>query len=93
MFEQLKQNFLASFESKIRHLEKALVEQDVQALSVSIHQLAGSSASYGFDDVSQLCGDIETLVEDSLIGANAQEKILQLIQLMRSTAKENGATH
>ncbi len=81
---------MASFEDKILHLEKALAEQDAQALSVSIHQLAGSSGSYGFDHVSQLCGDIETLIEDSSIGTIAQEKTLQLIQLMKNTVKENG---
>ena len=62
MFEQLKQNYLASFEVKIEQLKNALENQDAQALTVSVHQLAGSSGSYGFDVISALCSEIETLV-------------------------------
>ncbi len=63
MFEQLKQQFLGSFEAKIENLKNALVNQDAQALTLAVHQLAGSSGSYGFDSIAGLCSEIEILVE------------------------------
>ncbi|VAW44608.1 hypothetical protein MNBD_GAMMA02-1646 [hydrothermal vent metagenome] len=83
MFEQLKQQFLASFEAKIENLKNALENQDAQALTVSVHQLAGSSGSYGYDAISELCSVIETLVHDNdSIDSTTQEKTHLLISLM-----------
>jgi len=88
--EELKQQFLASFETKISHLEQALEEQDTQALIVSAHQLAGSSGSYGYEDIADLCCEIEsmnTVLEDS-IDLKTLQKTRQLIQLMQQHLKK-----
>ena len=87
MFDQLKQQFLASFESKISNLNKALEDQDTQALTLAVHQLAGSSGSYGFADISQLCGEIERLAHDHSIDAKIQQQTQLLIELMTNQIK------
>ncbi len=88
MFEQLKQNFLASFRVKIEQLRNALENQDAQALTVSVHQLAGSSGSYGFDAISELCSEIEFLVHDHSIDSKIKAKTQQLISLMEDQMKD-----
>ncbi len=82
MFDQLKQQFLASFEVKISNLNKALENHDTQALTLAVHQLAGSSGSYGFADISALCSEIECLMHEHDTDAKIQEKTRQLIKLM-----------
>ena len=88
MLEQLKQQFLASFEVKIAHLKQALENQDSQALTIAVHQLAGSSGSYGFEQISELCCDIESLVHDHSIDAMVQEQTQQLIKLLKDQLKD-----
>ena len=89
MFEQLKQQFLDSFEAKIENLKNALENQDAQALTVSVHQLAGSSGSYGYDGISELCSVIETLVhDDDSIDSTTQEKTQLLISLMAGQVRD-----
>lgn len=67
MFKQLKQKYLLSFDEKISSINQALESDDAQALSVLIHQMAGSSGSYGFDDISSLCIEIEDIMHDTQI--------------------------
>ena len=83
MFEQLKKQFLASFEAKSAHLEQALEQQDLETLTVSIHQLAGSSGSFGCDDISELCIEIESMIHDESTASTTHKKIHELIKLMR----------
>lgn len=64
LFEDLKRKYLASFEEKVKHIKGALESQDLQVLSTAIHQLAGSSGSYGFTALSELCLKIEQLLSD-----------------------------
>jgi len=86
---------LASFEAKIVHLQQALEGQDAQALILAVHQLAGSSGSYGFDSIAELCSEIETLVDtDSIepqtknsIEPQTKNKTHQLIMLMTAEIK------
>jgi HPt (histidine-containing phosphotransfer) domain-containing protein len=59
MIEALRKQYLASFEDKISRMEQALAGNDRPVLTQLIHQLAGSSGSYGFADMASLCADIE----------------------------------
>ncbi|WP_223789677.1 Hpt domain-containing protein [Marinicella meishanensis] len=83
-FEQLQQQFVASFEAKATALEQALAENNVQALTVKLHQLAGSSGSYGFADMAQLCADIETMAQQATdLNPAITSHTQRLIQLLR----------
>lgn len=83
MFEQLKRQFLASFAAKIDSLKAALESQNTQALTVQVHQLCGSSGSYGFDHIANLCADIESEAIDlNRINESMIDKTEQLIDLM-----------
>ncbi len=84
MLEQLKQKFLSSFEEKISTLETALERQDVQALTVQVHQLAGSSGSYGFAEISAMCSEIEMLAQEqedmSALLVNKSHELIKLLE-------------
>ncbi|MEZ5473353.1 MAG: Hpt domain-containing protein [Marinicella sp.] len=59
MFEELKKKYIASFEEKIHRMEQALEQKDVQVLATLVHQIAGSSGSYGLTELSDFCLIIE----------------------------------
>lgn len=83
MFEQLKEKYISSFEEKTTQLENALANNDSQALSVLVHQMAGSSGSYGFHEISDCCQEIEEMLHDGeLINNNITQRTQDLIQLM-----------
>ncbi|MGJ8663233.1 MAG: Hpt domain-containing protein [Marinicella sp.] len=85
MFEQLKQQYLVSFEAKIKSLEQALETQNAQALTAQVHQLSGSSGSYGFEEIAQLCQEIEAETNDmNSIDLSMKEKTNRLIALMQN---------
>lgn len=83
MFEQLKQKYVSSFDEKKTHLKQALATQDSQALTALVHQLAGSSGSYGFDEISECCQEIEEMLhENEQLTQKVSQKTTQLIHLM-----------
>lgn len=85
MFEQLKKQYLDSFDAKIKDLKQALEEENLQALTVLVHQLAGSSGSYGLADIAELCSDIESKIHNQTeIQAVVNQKVIHLIGLMKN---------
>ena len=54
-FEKIKQKYLASFSKKQKDLQQAWSNRDISELQNLLHKLAGSSGSYGFKELSQLC--------------------------------------
>ncbi len=83
MLEQLQQKYLASFADKIVALKTALEQDDVQALNVQLHQLAGSSGSYGYAKISELCTEIENLILNMVeINPTITAKTTQLVSLL-----------
>ena len=55
----LRRKYLAGFPEKIRSLREAIARGDCNSLARLIHQLAGSSGSYGFNKLSQCCLGLE----------------------------------
>ncbi len=85
-FEQLKQEYIASFQDKIARIKLALEDNDSQALRFIIHQLAGSSGSYGFSRILVRCLEIEDLtVDHPPIDETLRDKTQQLLDLMQQT--------
>ncbi|WP_425462167.1 Hpt domain-containing protein [Marinicella litoralis] len=80
----MKQNYLSSFTDKINKIENALESSDIQVLSTLIHQLIGSSGSYGFTTISTLCIEIEAqlLNLSSTDNPKLQTDVKRLTQLM-----------
>ena len=54
-FEQLKKRYIFSFEQKKTDLNSAWNENNIRNLESLLHKLAGSSGSYEFNHLSQLC--------------------------------------
>lgn len=59
----LIKQYRASFPDKARTLEAALKSGDLAALTTLIHRLAGSSGSYGFETLSELCQNTENQIQ------------------------------
>ena len=72
MEEVLRAKYRASFTDKVKQLESALAADDRQVLIQKVHQLAGSSGSYGFDELAECCADIE----ESLMSADQADEPL-----------------
>ena len=90
MIEALKQKYLASFEEKILRIKSALESSDSQVLSTLIHQLAGSSGSYGFTELSELCIEIEQLIiEQQVLDAKLSSRIESLLAMMKKIQQDN----
>ncbi len=54
-FEQLKRRYISSFEQKQTDIRNAWNKKGVKELEGLLHKLAGSSGSYEFHHLSQLC--------------------------------------
>ncbi len=86
MFEQLKHKYVSSFDEKVAQLQQALATQDSQALTVLIHQMAGSSGSYGFNEISLCCQEIEELLhDDDQLTETVIQKTNDLITVLSNT--------
>ena len=64
-FEQLKLQYLVTFDAKYASIKKALHDENHAALLFVVHQLAGSAGSYGFDDISACCLTLEKQLQQS----------------------------
>ncbi len=90
MFEQLKNQFIGSFKDKVQQLNAALETNNFQALTVQVHQLAGSSGSYGFNEVADLCSEIEAMAQNkTTIDQQISARTQLLIQLMERHTTES----
>lgn len=92
MFEKLKQNYLSTFTDKIVNIEQALESSDIQVLSTQIHQMIGSSGSYGFLEISQHCTQIEKQILDSHeVNPSLRNAVNRLIDIMRQELNESNS--
>ena len=83
MIEELKRKYVASFEDKTKRLSDALEVSDIQVLSTLIHQLAGSSGSYGFNSLSEQCLKVEhMLLEGMTINSEVKQQIQTILKMM-----------
>lgn len=63
-FLALKQRYVSTFPQKQQDLQNAWAEKDINSLRALLHKLAGSSGSYGFEHVNQLCHQTMDLLEN-----------------------------
>ncbi|MCB1583387.1 MAG: Hpt domain-containing protein [Xanthomonadales bacterium] len=90
MIEELKKKYVATFEDKTKRLSHALEVSDLQVLSTLIHQLAGSSGSYGFITLSEQCLKVEQILLESMkITAHCSEQLEKIIKMMEQIRLEN----
>lgn len=90
MFTELKQKYIDSFEDKINQIERALELSDTQALATLIHQIAGSSGSYGFNELSENC---LTLEEKMISGADFETELKPDVQSLVQTMQKIKENH
>jgi len=90
MNEALQQKYLASFNDKIELMEQALAGHDRQVLIQKVHQLAGSSGSYGYETLSACCTQIEEmLMSDDCNDDQLVELFEPLLTMMKELCSKN----
>ena len=84
MEEVLRAKYRASFKDKVKQIESALADNNRQVLIQKVHQLAGSSGSYGFNELAECCAEIEeVLMSDSQTDKPLDTLLAPLLTLMR----------
>jgi HPt (histidine-containing phosphotransfer) domain-containing protein len=87
MEEVLRDKYRASFTDKVNQLESALAEDNRQVLLQKVHQLAGSSGSYGFNELAGCCAEIEeVLMSDNLADETLDDLLNPLLKLLKDLA-------
>lgn len=102
--DELKREFLAEAEEKVREMQTALAaarnREALERLGYLAHQLKGSGGSYGYSRISADAAEIEKTVESANDGGgsldpNAEQKIQQHVVSLRaeieSRVRELGA--
>jgi HPt (histidine-containing phosphotransfer) domain-containing protein len=100
--DELKREFLAEAEEKVRDIQAALdaprSDESLERLAYLAHQLKGSGGSYGYQTISSEAAELEQAVE-SLTGgaasgdgldAKLQQHITNLAQEITARATELG---
>jgi chemotaxis protein histidine kinase CheA len=89
--DELKREFLAEADEKVREMQTALEGQRstavLERLSYLAHQLKGSGGSYGYQRISADAAEIEKAVEaagDGALDANAEKKISEHVVNLRT---------
>ena len=89
-FLALRKRYLGSFPDKIAALRTARAAEDCDTVINLLHQLAGSSGSYGFPELSRLCLALEEEVicsQDNL--DKAKEMLEDVLALMETIYREH----
>ena len=80
--DELKREFLAEAEVKIREMQEALdrerSSESLQRLAYLAHQLKGSGGSYGYERISADAAELEKAVET--IGKGQNDRLEEKIQ-------------
>lgn len=85
--DELKREFLAEADEKVREIESRLADRSAESLervSYLAHQLKGSGGSYGFQSISTDAAGLETAIERLAAGEAVDEKIRQHAANLRS---------
>jgi len=85
--DELKREFLAEAEEKVREIESKLADRSPESLervSYLAHQLKGSGGSYGFQRISTDAAELESAIERQAGGEAMDEAIRQHAVNLRS---------
>jgi HPt (histidine-containing phosphotransfer) domain-containing protein len=85
--DELKREFLAEADEKIREIESKLSDRSPETLervSYLAHQLKGSGGSYGFQRISTDAAELESAIERLAHGEAMDETIRQHAANLRS---------
>ncbi|MCB1586308.1 MAG: Hpt domain-containing protein [Gammaproteobacteria bacterium] len=65
-FLKLKTKYQSTFPAKATEIKTAWEEKDFSRLGAALHKLKGSSGSYGFNELSSLCEQAQSLIHNEL---------------------------
>lgn len=90
--DELKREFLAEAEEKVRDIQAALdaprSDESLERLAYLAHQLKGSGGSYGYQRISSEAAELEQAVESLSDGGNADGIDAKLQQHITNLATE-----
>ncbi len=76
-WKNLKVEFLSVASEKLNLMEQALSRKDFSLVQLYAHQLKGSGASFGFDEITEIAGQIEMKCLQ-----NRCEEVLELVKIL-----------
>jgi len=76
-FLALRKRYLGSFPDKIAALRQARAAEDCDTVVNLLHQLAGSSGSYGFPELSRMCLALE---EEVICAGDKLDKAKEMLE-------------
>jgi len=90
--DELKREFLAEAEEKVRDIQAALdaprSNESLERLAYLAHQLKGSGGSYGYQTISNVAAELEQAVEALTAGASSDGVDAKLQQHVTNLAEE-----
>lgn len=92
--DQLKREFLAEAEEKVREMEAKFGDTSPEALerlSYLAHQLKGSGGSYGFERISAEAAEVESAVERLADAEEDREVVREHIARLKSEVDRRSA--
>lgn len=82
-FDELKREFLAEAEEKVREIQKMLDgdrnRESLERLTYLAHQLKGAGGSYGFQRISTDAAELEKAVE-AIVDGGGNDRLEEQIQ-------------
>jgi CheY-like chemotaxis protein len=62
MSRELKKYFAGSLVQKKENIRQAMTNKNMELLKLIVHELKGSSGTVGFNNISEICRDVETVI-------------------------------
>ncbi|CUT02588.1 Hpt domain-containing protein [Candidatus Chrysopegis kryptomonas] len=81
-WKNLQEKFLSIASEKLNLMEQALSKKDFSLVQLYAHQLKGSGASFGFDEVTEIAGQIEVKCMQ-----NSCEEVIELVKKLNELVK------
>jgi HPt (histidine-containing phosphotransfer) domain-containing protein len=84
---ELVEEFVENLKNRVKALEKTLAEENLSELQRLTHQLKGASGGYGFDLISEVAADVESIAKSASSTSEVAEPCRELISICkRATA-------
>ena len=63
VLQSLRDSYAQSLPEKVEHLRELWKQHNAEELQKAAHKMKGSGESYGFPEVSSICGQLESAAE------------------------------
>lgn len=80
IMETLRKEYINSLKETIKTMRSLLAEQNFNELQKIFHKLKGSGATYGFQEITDRAGEIESKLKNGEINAEEIEGFINFLE-------------